>query len=122
VDAEWEKAAGGIADDRYAWDKPGESTDQERVTACANTFESGIGRTTPVWTYPQGGSHPYGLFDMLGNVWEWQANRFETDSGGRVVRGGSFDLDLDFARCAYRYWDDPGGRDYGIGFRLCLRP
>ena len=37
-----------------------------------------------------------------------------------VVRGGScYDLSLR-ARCAYRYWGDPGDYWCGIGFRVVL--
>jgi formylglycine-generating enzyme required for sulfatase activity len=122
VEVEWEKAAGGIADDRYACDRPGETTDREKLTKYANTDESGIGRSTPVWTYPQGKSHPYGLFDMTGNVWEWGANRYSSESGPRVVRGGSFLINHVTARCAFRYRLSPDFWDFNIGFRLCLRP
>jgi formylglycine-generating enzyme required for sulfatase activity len=122
VEGEWEKAVGGTAHDRYAWDKPGEVSDREKLITCANTRESGIYRTTPVWTYPQGQSHPYGLWDVSGNVWKWQANRDEPDARGRVVRGGSFGYDRCDARCAFRFWSNPVDGNDICGFRLCLRP
>jgi len=122
VEAEWEKAVGGTEGDRYAWNAPGDTSDRERLVKCANIRESGIGRTTPVWTYPQGQSCPHGLFDMSGNVWEWQANRYEAVSGYRGLRGGSFHNLQYFARCAYRSWFYPDDWDDHVGFRLCLRP
>ncbi len=75
TEAEWQAAAGGVEpEDRFAWDKQGEVTSKENISLYANTSESGINRTTPVWTYPQGASKPHGLMDVGGNVWEWQAN------------------------------------------------
>jgi hypothetical protein len=39
---------------------------------------------TPVGSYPSGAS-PYGVLDLIGNVWEW------TDDGSFVLRGGAYD-------------------------------
>ena len=122
VDAEWEKAAGGKENDRYAWDHPRESSAQETLKNYANTAESGIGRTTPVWTYPKGRSHPYGLFDMSGNVWEWQANQSEALPSDRVLRGGSFIYLQSQACCSGRGRYNPNDSLDDIGFRLCLYP
>jgi iron(II)-dependent oxidoreductase len=40
----------------------------------------------------------------------------------RVLRGGSFDLSQFDARCAFRYWGDPGVRGDGLGFRVVVSP
>jgi hypothetical protein len=77
----------------------------------ANTYETGIGRTTAVGMYPAGCS-AQGVYDLAGNVWEWCRNEYvdpsKTQPGGdgpRVVRGGS--------------WSDLQGRARG---RPQLRP
>lgn len=81
----------------------------------------------------------FGLFDMLGNVWEWtesEAGPYRTgaensivaDEGdlsrphdsdtGRVLRGGAFPYLSSRLRCAYRYWVKPTYRTDAVGFRI----
>jgi formylglycine-generating enzyme required for sulfatase activity len=123
-EAQWEKAARGDRDRReYPW---GDRWD----AAKCNTSELGLGGTTPVGIFPEGAS-PYGCLDMVGNVWEWTQSLFKSykyDSldgredlkaeGTRVLRGGSFYLDLDGARCACRNRNFPYFFHDFFGFRV----
>ena len=74
----------------------------------------------------------WGLYDMLGNLWEWTGDWYDanyykrqelTDPKGpstgqsRVLRGGSWGSNPAYVRASYRDWDDPADRSLVIGFR-----
>mgnify|MGYP002641274996 CR=1 FL=1 len=46
----------------------------------------------------------------------------EKASGSRVLRGGSFDYDQDYVRCAARGYSNPDSHYDFIGFRICVSP
>ena len=87
---------------------------------------------TAVGVYPAGAS-PIDAFDMAGNVFEWCANKHGRPEitaarprdfdDRRVVRGGSWYLGRDLARCAFRDILHPNFRSFVIGCRVvCSSP
>jgi formylglycine-generating enzyme required for sulfatase activity len=89
------------------------------------------GKTHPVG-YRQ--ANAFGLTDMLGNVWEWCADRYAaypknsvtdpqgSDSGTcRVMRGGSWANDAIHCCVAGRDYNSPYHANNILGFRLILR-
>jgi formylglycine-generating enzyme required for sulfatase activity len=123
-EAEWEALAGGkAAEDRYPWDAPqGPATGSEAaIAARANTAEAGLEGTTPVGMYPLSASMPFGLMDLAGNVWEWTSSEHEAYGGSRVVRGGSWSVYRNRARCAARFGYIPYSSRRNGGFR-CVSP
>lgn len=82
TEAEWEYAArGGLEDAEFAWGD--EFTPQGRHMAntwqgtfpLENLKEDGYERTSPVRAFPANG---FGLYDMIGNVWEWTSDWYST--------------------------------------------
>ena len=74
--------------------------------------------------YPAGAS-AHKVMDLAGNVWEWCLNKYENPAdatlGGearRVLRGGSWRLDRDYARAVVRSFNHPVDRSGLIGFRV----
>ena len=75
TEAEWEFAArGGLDGAEFAWGDELTPNGKHMANTWQGEFprqnlcEDGFARTSPVGAYPPNG---YGLFDMIGNVWEW---------------------------------------------------
>jgi len=66
---------------------------------------------------------PLGLYDMIGNVWEWTADRYDNVSDLRVAKGGSWFCSANYC-AAYRAGfrgKSPQQRTFNnVGFR-CAR-
>jgi formylglycine-generating enzyme required for sulfatase activity len=112
TEQEWEQAGRGMDGREYPWGK-------DFHEGFANTWESQLGSTTAVNTYPQGVS-PDGVWDLSGNVWEWTASWLDKEMKYRVVRGGSWDGNHRSARCACRAGPLPSFFGINIGFRVVL--
>lgn len=77
---QWEKAARGTTGTTFPWG-------DKRAAAKCNVRETGIGTTTSVSRYHSGVS-PYGIYDLVGNVWEWCST--STTQGRYHLKGSAF--------------------------------
>jgi formylglycine-generating enzyme required for sulfatase activity len=122
TEAEWIAAAGGDKlQERCPWDLPGRLMEDAEIIQRANVDEK-VGRTTPMGMYPLGVSQPYGLWDMAGNVFEWQANHYRSGSQSLALRGGSWGHRTDLARLSARDYDPPDDVWSSYGFRVVVFP
>jgi sulfatase modifying factor 1 len=80
TEAEWELAARGSLDDaEFAWGNEFTPVSEPMANTWRGLFpfqnkrEDGYERTSPVTAFPPNG---YGLYDMIGNAWEWTSDYF----------------------------------------------
>jgi formylglycine-generating enzyme required for sulfatase activity len=121
TEAEWEYAArAGTTGGRYG------PVDEISWTR-GNSFyrPHSVGQKRP---------NPWGLYDTLGNVWEWVQDRYDDyktgelfdprgplsgpSLGERVFRGGGWNHGAAEAWAPLRRLSPPGGRSQDLGFRL----
>lgn len=97
---EWEYAAKAGADTLYVWGELRTVDGQEQANTwqgafpIQNTAVDGFLSRAPIGCYK---ANSFGLYDMIGNVWEWTDSAWG-DSGSHVIKGGSFLCAENFCR------------------------
>jgi formylglycine-generating enzyme required for sulfatase activity len=82
---EWQYAAQGSDGRNYPW---GNTFDPTRVPPTSSSRD-GLPAPADVTAYPAGAS-PFGVLDMVGNVWQWTNEFTDEHTSAAVVRGGSY--------------------------------
>jgi len=80
---EWQYAAQGLADNDYPWGRemiPGAVPKQDRGRVMAPASD--------VDAHPKGAS-PFGVMDLIGNVWQWTDEYVDEHTRAAILRGGS---------------------------------
>lgn len=122
TEAQWEYACRAGTTTTYYW---GSSMNGDYAWYSSNSGSN---------THPVGGKKPnaWGLYDMNGNVWEWNLDwlgtlAYGTDpkgsasGSGRVTRGGGWSTTDSGCTSSYRFYCNPSSgstNGYGLGFRL----
>ena len=97
----------------------------EQAAGDAMTISPAFDKIAWYWNNSGGKTHPvalkrannYGLYDVLGNVWEWTSTSTRTGAH-LVIRGGSWNYYAWYLRSANRDFRIPGGGYNVVGFRL----
>ena len=136
-ESEWEYVARGGTETARYWGEGEAEQCRHANGADANTefdwkiaCNDGHARPAPVGSYTENGS---GLYDVMGNVWEWVEDCWNENYEGaptdgtawtrgncsiRMVRGGSWLNEPSFLRSAVRGGVPTGNRYYYVGFRV----
>ena len=141
TEAEWEYAARGETQNIRFW---GDTINEEAcryanvahvLNRNGNYFPCNDGYT---WSAPVGTfkANKYGLQDMLGNVWEWCSDNYNSryytasshnnpkepdlSNRKRSIRGGSWNGRPSGVRAANRNWAPENSRKSNLGFRLVV--
>jgi formylglycine-generating enzyme required for sulfatase activity len=125
TEQEWEFAARGTDGRIYPWGHSWEPN-------ISNIAESGMDGVTEVGSFAKGVS-PFGLFDTVGNAWEWTSTEIHSYPNGKipeddlpeaerkklkVIRGGCYLSNKHQATAIYRMaWAAEGAEYPQTGFR-----
>ncbi len=120
TEAEWEYAARARTFTHFWW---GNDLGVNQAN-CNNDCGDRFGNAAPVGSFKP---NPFGLYDTVGNVWEWTCSMYQDKYSGeeqrcfeqnslRVIRGGAWDIGD--VRTADRSRNSQTTRYVNVGFRV----
>ncbi|TKJ37502.1 MAG: hypothetical protein CEE38_08380 [Planctomycetes bacterium B3_Pla] len=132
TEAEWEYACRAGTKTAYFF-----GDDESKLANHVWFDKNSGGKPRPVGQKPP---NPWGLYDMLGNVWQWCNDFYQVDyyqqsprenprgpetGETKVVRGGAWKFSAESCRSGYRYNENPGYADVCFGYDIygfrCVR-
>ena len=129
TEAEWEYAARAGTETDYWW---GNEMGHNKANCIGSDSPWSGEKTSPVDVFRP---NPFGLYDTVGNVWEWTCSKYEDEYNGeeqhffnktnisekRAIRGGSWHNPPNRARASARSGSGPEYRSYTRGCRIVSR-
>jgi len=128
TEAQWEYAARAGTETLYWWGNE-IGSNRANCDGCGSQWDNN--KTAPAGSFAP---NPFGLYDTVGNVWEWACSEYQEKYNGkeqacatipnnnttlRVERGGSLYNYPKALRAANRYKKSFDYRNASVGFRLC---
>ena len=129
TEAEWEYAARARRNTAYWW---GNLIGENKANCSNSGCEWSNEKTSPVDSFRP---NSFGVYDVVGNVWEWTCSKYEDEYAGeeqnylskdyatewRAIRGGSWRDFANRARISSRAGSRPDYRSFSRGFRVVSR-
>jgi len=128
TDSEYEYAARAGTTTEYPWGN-NVGRNNANCAGCASTW--GNQKTAPVGSFPP---NKFGLYDMVGNVWEWVEDCVHDnyqgapidgsprvasgECGERFIRGGAWNYSAREVRSAVHYINSTDAQYNALGFRV----
>jgi formylglycine-generating enzyme required for sulfatase activity len=130
TEAEWEYAARAGTNTKYGLHNDNKiGKNRANCDGCGSRWDNK--QTAPVGSFQP---NQFGLYDMIGNVWEWVADKYhknynrapedgsvwENGEEYRVLRGGSWNSVPNLCRAAFRFRNFPEYQNFIVGIRIVL--
>ena len=111
---EWEIAAQAGSTTDYYWGND-VGRNNANCDGCGSEWDNR--RTAPVGSFKP---NAFGIYDMMGNVWQWTDTCWQGNCAKRMFFGGSWNHRPQDMRAITRNWFDTNKRMRYLGFRLAM--
>ena len=112
---EWEIAARAGSATNYYWGND-VGRNNANCDGCGSEWDNR--KTAPVGSFKP---NAFGLYDMMGNVWQWTDSCWKDNCSRRLFYGGSWNHRPEDMRATTRNWFDTSKRMRYLGFRVAYK-